>query len=385
MAKYSEDKTMEVTFSPNPSIKDHPGANNLCTKIDSFSFEGPNGTHPCLVFEPLGRSFEEIIDIVSHAARDPEYEPGKYGTRKWLTRFGREACRQVVLGLDYLHSHKIMHRDFQPGNILLALTYNLDALTKDEIQRDIWDDEDEEGDQRTMTKSKWAEMNFRRQADYINMIERKDGKPLAAHDPLYTVAAISLLDKVEFGPDSPIDFCVKLTDLGSACRFENCNDGKTPYPFDVRAPEIILQQPYNEKADIWALACTLFRIVTLKPLIALWATLDKEVTDDENMKNLIDRFGKLPEDIRSKWTRADQHLDKEGNLLEPDPYRADNYQFGDLWQAVRLAKPEDMSDSEAKVFYDLMKTMLDYDPSKRPSTKKVLKHPWFQMEKLDCN
>ena len=383
MAKYSDEKSMEVTFSPDPALKDHPGAKHVCVKLDSFTFDGPNGKHLCLVFEPLGRSLEDVIDSASRYLRDPSYNPGIYGTKKWSARFAREVCRQLVLGLDYLHSQKIMHRDIQPGNILLGLTYDLDALTKDKIQHDVWDNEGVEGDQNTMTEATWAEMNLRRQADYINMIERADGEALTEHDPLYTVAGISLHDKLKLDSYSRTDLFVKLIDLGSACKFEDCNDGTTPYPLDVRAPEVILKQPYDEKADIWALACTIFRIVNLEPLIPLWVTLDKEATDDENMINHIDRFGKLPDNLRSKWTRADQHLDAEGNVLEPGPYKADKAQFGDLWQGVRLAKPHDMSEAESKVFYDLLKAMLDYDPRKRPSAKEVLGHRWFQEEKFE--
>jgi serine/threonine protein kinase len=261
-----------------------------------------------------------------------------------------------------------MHRDVQPDNILLALTYNLDALTKDQIQHDVGDDKGKGGYQNTKTKEAWTDMNLRRQANYMNIIERNDGEPLTIHDPLYTVAGISLLDRLEFDATPPMDFCVKLIDSGSDCKFEDCNDGKTPYPIDVRAPEVILKQPYDEKADIWALACTIFHIVTMEPLIPLWVTADKEATDDENLKNFIDCFGKLPEDLRSVWTCADQHLDKEGNLLESDECKDDNYQFGDLWQGVRLAKLGDMSTTEAKVFYDLLKKRLSYDPGKRLST-----------------
>ena len=37
-----------------------------------------------------------------------------------------------------------MHRDIHPGNILIALTYDINKRTKDEIQSDIWDDENED-------------------------------------------------------------------------------------------------------------------------------------------------------------------------------------------------------------------------------------------------
>ena len=101
------------------------------------------------------------------------------------------------------------------------------------------------------------------------------------------------------------------------------------------------------------------------------------------MINIIDRFGKLPDNLRSKRTRADQHMDAEGSVLDPEPYQADKAQFGDLWQGVRLAKPHDMSETESKVFYDLLKTMLDYGPRKRLSAKELLGHRWFREEKFE--
>jgi len=43
-----------------------------------------------------------------------------------------------------------------------------------------------------------------------------------------------------------------------------------------------------------------------------------------------------------------------------------------------------MSEAEAKVFADLLVKMLDWDPSKRLSTKEVLNHPWFQTKDFDA-
>jgi len=65
MARYSSEKNMELTFKP--TIQIHPGAQHVSTTIDSFTFNGPNGTHMCLVLEPLGRNFQEIVENVARA------------------------------------------------------------------------------------------------------------------------------------------------------------------------------------------------------------------------------------------------------------------------------------------------------------------------------
>ena len=59
------------------------------------------------------------------------------------------------------------------------------------------------------------------------------------------------------------------------------------------------------------------------------------------MLALLDRFGKLPDNIRSRWPQADEVLDKEGNFLNPDdfmPYDPESPGNGDVWQ-VRVIHP----------------------------------------------
>lgn len=40
----------------------HPGQKHIIELLDQFKHEGPNSTHPCLVFEPLGPSVIRVID-----------------------------------------------------------------------------------------------------------------------------------------------------------------------------------------------------------------------------------------------------------------------------------------------------------------------------------
>ena len=124
----------------------------------------------------------------------------KYDTINMSSRFCREVFRQLVLAIDYLHSNGIMHRDIHPANILIALTYDINKRTKDEIQLDIWDDENEDdvdknGDDGDTDKDKlfkgrtnpalkeWSKKNYCRIVDnYINVLSRENDEPMTEHE-----------------------------------------------------------------------------------------------------------------------------------------------------------------------------------------------------------
>lgn len=64
--------------------------------LDHFQLDGPNGTHDCLVLELLGPSVPDLLDA---RFRD-ERLPGKRA---------KKIAEQALLGLDFLHQHKIGH------------------------------------------------------------------------------------------------------------------------------------------------------------------------------------------------------------------------------------------------------------------------------------
>ena len=85
----------------------HPGAGKVVRLLDSFEHRGPNGTHVCMTFEVLGDNLLALIK--------------RYNYRGIPLRAVKAVCRDVLLGLDYLHSRKkIIHTDLKPENVLLV-------------------------------------------------------------------------------------------------------------------------------------------------------------------------------------------------------------------------------------------------------------------------
>lgn len=379
-SKLSNSENLEATFLPD-SASVHPGKRHVQETLDYFTIKGPNGQHSCIVLEPLGRNLEMVLDKALELSNEQEPSPNPCDPKNWLVRFSHEVCKHLVLGLDFLHSQCIMHRDIQPGNLMLALTYDLDAMTEDQIQGDVWDRDMKANLEVEVHSSKWSSTNFALQHEYTNIIKRLNGEPAQENDIKYTVGPVHLHDRLFIDDAILAPFRVVLADLGGACRFEDANNGQLPYPLDVRSPQVILGLPIDEKADIWALGLTLFRIVTLSPLITAyvsWTEPNRQETNDEQLTDMVKRLGPIPDTLRSKWPNAHKFVDSDGNLLtKDDEYGPESFWYGDIGHAARIMKPKDMSDADVEVFVSFIRPMLEWDPAKRPSTADILKHPWL--------
>ena len=107
------------------SIKgvDDPDAKHLVGLLDSFTLEGPNGKHQCVVFRPMGPSVSWFL---------MEHPIG-------MTRFPKEQAKRilrgVLKGLRFLHRHGVVHGDLQPGNFLFFIQ-DIDAISSDRLRQD---------------------------------------------------------------------------------------------------------------------------------------------------------------------------------------------------------------------------------------------------------
>ncbi|KAG6089726.1 hypothetical protein E4U30_008317 [Claviceps sp. LM220 group G6] len=106
------EKIREV--SPESS---HEGSNYISPLIDMFTHGGPNGDHVCLVFDVLGYHLG--------------YQAAKYEDGRLPLKTVKEIVRQLLKGLDFLHTEcGVIHTDLKPTNILLELETPNDTILK---------------------------------------------------------------------------------------------------------------------------------------------------------------------------------------------------------------------------------------------------------------
>lgn len=86
----------------------HPGHEHVIQLLDTFTHQGPNGVHVCMVFEVLG---ENLLSLIR-----------RYKHRGIPVVFVKQIAKQLLLALDFLHrTCGVIHTDLKPENILIEL------------------------------------------------------------------------------------------------------------------------------------------------------------------------------------------------------------------------------------------------------------------------
>jgi non-specific serine/threonine protein kinase len=155
---------------------------------------------------------------------------------------------------------------------------------------------------------------------------------------------------------------------------------KTVTPISLRAPELILHQPFGCSLDIWSFGCLMFEFLTGRKLFTISKygnnQEDEDEADDDHLTQLNDVIQPLPDFIMAAWPRASEWYKPNGDPVPPDS-DDEVYIHPTLEDLFAENKPDDIDDEESAVLCSLMRQILQYDPAKRPSAVDILKHSWF--------
>ncbi|CAD8064500.1 unnamed protein product [Paramecium sonneborni] len=176
----------------------------------------------------------------------------------------------------------------------------------------------------------------------------------------------------------------KVIDFGSSC-FIHDHLSSYVQSRSYRAPEVIIGCKYDYKIDMWSLGCI---------LAELWTgyVLFQNDTVQGLLARVIGIIGPFPENMLKDGRLVNQFFTKEKLLYQdamedqqqhyPNPDMSDASVKRKKTGLIQILVPK-KSNLKARLktddmfFLDFVKQLLHIDPTKRPSAKDALYHPWF--------
>ncbi|XP_055381315.1 serine-rich adhesin for platelets [Condylostylus longicornis] len=157
---------------------------------------------------------------------------------------------------------------------------------------------------------------------------------------------------------------VRLIDFGSAT-FDHEHHSTIVSTRHYRAPEVILELGWSQPCDVWSIGCILFELY-------LGMTLFQTHDNREHLAMMERILGQIPYRMARKTkTKYFYH----GKLDWDEKSSAGRYVRDHCKPLSRYL----LSDSEDHVqLFDLIKKMLEYEPSQRVTLSEALRHPFFE-------
>ncbi|XP_046814817.1 dual specificity protein kinase CLK2 isoform X2 [Vespa crabro] len=156
---------------------------------------------------------------------------------------------------------------------------------------------------------------------------------------------------------------IRLIDFGSAT-FDHEHHSTIVSTRHYRAPEVILELGWSQPCDVWSIGCILFELY-------LGITLFQTHDNREHLAMMERILGTIPHRMARKTKTKYFYY---GKLDWDDKSSAGRYVRDNCKPLYRYLLSDD---DEHRQLFDLIKRMLEYEPSQRIALKDALQHPFF--------
>ncbi|KAJ5362390.1 hypothetical protein N7541_003234 [Penicillium brevicompactum] len=289
-------------------------------------------------------SFEHSGKAIIPSIKDSFVLHGPNGIHPCYTATARSLTVQFLLAVEYIHSKGVVHGDLHIGNMLLCLPSNFDKLSIEELYENYGPPASEP-------------------------VVRFDGQPLESGVPSSVVPPIWLGKSSE--DFSPAESKVFLGDFGEACRPSTQSRHESHAPLSLMPPEAQFEPEHGLSfpADIWTLACSIWIILGQRPLFEDILATTYDITAEQ-----VDVLGKLPLRWWDKWAARHEYFDESGKPNQDRQVRSWEDRFEKHIQIPRQQAGFPCFDREEKAaVLDMLRSMLSFEPEKRPTAQEVLK------------
>uniref|UniRef100_A0A0A9ZJS4 dual-specificity kinase n=1 Tax=Lygus hesperus TaxID=30085 RepID=A0A0A9ZJS4_LYGHE len=156
---------------------------------------------------------------------------------------------------------------------------------------------------------------------------------------------------------------IKVIDFGSSCYSDQRVYTYIQSRF-YRSPEVLLGLPYGTPIDMWSLGCILAELYTGYPLFP-------GENEAEQLACIMEVLGVPPEDVLMKASRKRLFFDSKGNPRSITNSKGRKRKPGSKYLAMAIRCND-------KLFVDFVSQCLVWDPTKRLTPEKALRHDWLK-------
>ncbi|KAI9884235.1 MAG: hypothetical protein M1823_003984 [Watsoniomyces obsoletus] len=350
----------------------HPGKPYVSSLLDEFYIDGPNGRHLCLVFEPARGS----VALSKEASL----------VWKFPMRTARAIAAQTILGVDYIHSHGVVHAgklevvpidanaragfptprscvvlisiaDLHTNNVLFKLPSLDSCSTTDELYQQLG-------------------------PPLKTPVERMDGKPLGTEAPSYAVMpAFTIVPSDQV--TSLSDARVQIADFGESFFFPDGTNEPAKTRRKLHSPLLLLppeqflphDAPIGAPADIWTLASTIYESLGQRSLFE-----GVFPTESILLVEMVSTLGPFPDPWWKAWSKRDEFFHEDGSWKTEGKLRHDPISRPLLHRIHKMGRRDDsdFSEEEAACLERMLRGMMKYYPEERMTIKEVVASEWMR-------
>ena len=342
--KYAEDSKNELKI--NKMLK----SNNYIVKLlDNFVENNSN----CLIYELMGITLLDLMD---------------YYEEKIPLTILKKILIHIFKGLDELHSQNIIHCDLKPENIMIK---QLDIDIQEIVN--IVDKLDIEKKYTTLIvdnlPEKYNEFDKNKKKNVKRKIKKKC-MTLLIDIFKNNIESFIVNEDIELKIDER-DIQCKIIDLGNS-EINGSNNDEEVMIRSYRPPENLMNPFYNEKADIWAMGCITYELITGEYLFDI--DIDRDLVEGEkdrqHLHQMYEILGKMPKDMALDCEFSEELFDNQGRII--------NRKHCDYTNIETLLNKEfEYTENVSKEISVFLKKLLDYNVKTRYSANKLIDDEWL--------
>lgn len=366
--KYYEDSQEELKI--NKIINNSQRDSRLIKLMNSFVFTNKEGKHTCFIYELMGGT---LLDIFK--AYEDDNIP---------IHICKKIIKELFLSLAELHSLYIIHTDLKPENIMIKKkNKNIDEIVellkplnlKNVYQKII--DEDLPSDFGDYNKSKKKKIKKRIKDRSLKKLAKYVEDQISVYNQKNEIIDITNqnIDELQLGNTSKFtDFDIdnlnlKIIDFGNAERLDKKIQDEIMIR-NYRPPENIMNDYYDEKADVWSVGCIIYEIFTGDYLFEVDKNQKTIEKDREHLHQMFEILGKIPRNMALDCDFTEDLFDNKGRILKHK-----NCEYTSL--AEILHKDFDYNEEDSQNIENYLKKVLAYNLKDRYSALEAANDTWL--------